>query len=146
MISSSFPLSLTCLWIFIILSTIDYELVQSFQPSRIVLHPKTRGVDIDIPSKYTGIHRATSSPLLKHDVILLGNTHNKRLPLNLLRAKSNDDNALDQKEEDIVKQRKRDKVMSFLRKVGAVGKNKDFSTALGVDEGPVGKTNDPIKV
>jgi hypothetical protein len=30
-------------------------------------------------------------------------------------------------------------VMAFLRKKGAVGRNQDFSTAMGVDEGPVGK-------
>lgn len=29
--------------------------------------------------------------------------------------------------------------MSFLRKVGRVGNNKDFTTAMGVDEGPAGK-------
>ena len=37
------------------------------------------------------------------------------------------------------KKKKRADVMAFLRKKGAVGKNKDFSTAMGVDEGPVGK-------
>lgn len=36
--------------------------------------------------------------------------------------------------------RKKKDVMSFLRKVGAVGANQDFSTAMGSDEGPVGKT------
>jgi len=34
---------------------------------------------------------------------------------------------------------KRAAVMAFLRKKGAVGPNTDFSTAMGVDEGPVGK-------
>ena len=29
--------------------------------------------------------------------------------------------------------------MAFLRNKGVLGKNKDFSTAMGVDEGPVGK-------
>lgn len=38
------------------------------------------------------------------------------------------------------KAKKRKDVMSFLRKVGAVGVNQDFSTAMGSDEGPVGKT------
>jgi len=38
------------------------------------------------------------------------------------------------------KEKKRKDVMSFLRKVGAVGANQDFSTAMGSDEGPVGKT------
>ncbi len=49
-------------------------------------------------------------------------------------------------DEESVKQKKRAKVMSFLRKVGAVGNKKDFGTAIGVDEGPVGKNNDPKKV
>lgn len=35
--------------------------------------------------------------------------------------------------------------MSFLRKVGAVGKNQDFSTAMGVDEGPVGKNRSAVR-
>jgi glutamyl/glutaminyl-tRNA synthetase len=37
------------------------------------------------------------------------------------------------------KGKKRAAVMALLRKSGAVGRNQDFSTAMGVDEGPVGK-------
>lgn len=39
-----------------------------------------------------------------------------------------------------VKKRKRDKVMDFLRKKGVIGRNKDFTNAMGVDEGPIGKS------
>jgi hypothetical protein len=46
---------------------------------------------------------------------------------------SEDDNSVSEKG------KQRSDVMAFLRKKGAVGKNKDFSTAMGVDEGPVGK-------
>ena len=46
---------------------------------------------------------------------------------------TSDDNSVSEKEKH------RANVMTFLRKKGAVGKNKDFSTAMGVDEGPVGK-------
>ena len=52
----------------------------------------------------------------------------------------------DENEEMAMKKKKREKVMSFLRKVGAVSKNKDYSTAMGVDEGPVGKNKSPVKV
>ena len=52
----------------------------------------------------------------------------------------------DQASSPEAKKKKREKVMSFLRKVGAVGKNKDFTTAMGVDEGPVGKNSNPVKV
>jgi len=38
------------------------------------------------------------------------------------------------------KQRKRDKVMAFLRRQGVIGARKDFTTAMGVDEGPAGKS------
>lgn len=37
------------------------------------------------------------------------------------------------------KQRKRDKVMNFLRRMGKIGPIKDFTTAIGVDEGPAAK-------
>jgi hypothetical protein len=47
-----------------------------------------------------------------------------------------EDKRNDSEEEKKIKQAD---VMAFLRKKGAVGKNKDFSTAMGVDEGPVGK-------
>lgn len=47
--------------------------------------------------------------------------------------------------EEQVKKRKRDKVMSFLRKKKILGANKDFSTAMGVDEGPVGKNRSVVK-
>jgi len=40
---------------------------------------------------------------------------------------------------EVKKNLKRDKVMSFLRKSGRIGSNKDFSTAIGVDEGPAGQ-------
>lgn len=36
-------------------------------------------------------------------------------------------------------------VMAFLRTKGALGKNKDFSTAMGVDEGPVGKNRSQVR-
>lgn len=36
-------------------------------------------------------------------------------------------------------QRKENKAMEFLRKVGRVGINQDFTNAIGVDEGPSGK-------
>jgi hypothetical protein len=49
-------------------------------------------------------------------------------------------------DEAVAKKRKRDKVMSFLRNAGAVGKNQDFSTAMGVDEGPVGKNKSAVRV
>jgi len=39
----------------------------------------------------------------------------------------------------IKKKKKRDDVMAFLRKAGRIGSNKDFSTAIGVDEGPAGQ-------
>jgi len=52
-----------------------------------------------------------------------------------------DDNAAP---EDATKNKRAD-VMSFLRKKGAVGKNQDFSTAMGVDEGPVGKNKNEGK-
>ncbi len=62
-------------------------------------------------------------------------------------VKSTDDGlTTNSSSEEKIKKRKREKVMSFLRNVGAVGKNKDFSTAIGVDEGPLGKNNDPVKV
>lgn len=38
------------------------------------------------------------------------------------------------------KKRKRDKVMDFLRQKGVIGRNKDFTYAMGVDEGPSGKS------
>lgn len=41
---------------------------------------------------------------------------------------------------ETTKKRKRDKVMAFLRKKGVIGARKDFTTAMGVDEGPVGKS------
>lgn len=37
------------------------------------------------------------------------------------------------------KRRKREKVMAFLRKTGRISANRDFTTAMGVDEGPCGK-------
>mmetsp|Transcript_23744 Transcript_23744/g.27464 ORF Transcript_23744/g.27464 Transcript_23744/m.27464 type:complete len:323 (-) Transcript_23744:165-1133(-) len=59
-------------------------------------------------------------------------------------ATENDENMV--KSSDVVeKTKKREKVMAFLRKVGAVGGNKDFTTAMGVDEGPVGKNSNPMK-
>lgn len=39
----------------------------------------------------------------------------------------------------VTKMKKREKVMAFLRKTGRIGSNKDFSTAIGVDEGPAGQ-------
>ena len=59
-------------------------------------------------------------------------------------SSTNDNNK--ENTDEISKQKKREQVMSFLRKVGAVGKKKDFATAIGVDEGPVGKNNEPVKV
>lgn len=47
---------------------------------------------------------------------------------------TSDENSVSEK-----KGKKRAAVMAFLRKTGAVGRNQDFSTAMGVDEGPVGK-------
>ena len=38
------------------------------------------------------------------------------------------------------KKRKRDKVMDFLRQKGVIGSKKDFTYAMGVDEGPSGKS------
>ena len=38
------------------------------------------------------------------------------------------------------KRRKRDKVMDFLRTKGVISARKDYSTAMGVDEGPAGKS------
>jgi len=43
------------------------------------------------------------------------------------------------------KKKKSADVMAFLRKKGAVGRNQDFSTAMGVDEGPVGKNRSVVK-
>lgn len=52
-----------------------------------------------------------------------------------------DDSTLDKGE----KIGKRADVMAFLRRKGAVGRNQDFSTAMGVDEGPVGKNKSQVR-
>lgn len=61
----------------------------------------------------------------------------------LLNNVASDDAVVD--EEKVQKKRKRDKIMAFLRNKGAVGRNQDFSTAMGVDEGPVGKNKSAVR-
>ncbi len=63
-------------------------------------------------------------------------THEVKVPI--LRGKAGDDDG-DGGAKSETKKGKRASVMAFLRRKGAVGRNQDFSTAMGVDEGPVGK-------
>jgi hypothetical protein len=59
-----------------------------------------------------------------------------RRPNSCVHLTTGDEDKSNESEEKKLKQAD---VMAFLRRKGAVGKNKDFSTAMGVDEGPVGK-------
>jgi len=45
----------------------------------------------------------------------------------------------DGRDDEFTKKKKRENVMAFLRKTGRIGGVKDFSTAIGVDEGPAGQ-------
>jgi len=138
------------LYLFLIVISLQVNLVRSFHQSLIVDSRKQcGGMGRRLQSTHivdtTSCHSfMTQSSRKKNWNIILGG--NKRNAL-ILRAKSSsDDLNISQEDEEKIKKKKREKVMSFLRKVGAVGKNKDFTFAIGVDEGPGGKINDPIKV
>lgn len=65
-----------------------------------------------------------------------------RRPNSCVHLTTGDENKSNESEEKKLKQAD---VMAFLRRKGAVGKNKDFSTAMGVDEGPVGKNRSQVR-
>merc|ERR1719469_815916 len=77
----------------------------------------------------------SSTALSISDGDSIGNTSN------ILEGKANDGRDED---EEAKNKKKRESVMNFLRKTGRVGGVKDFSTAMGVDEGPVGQTKNGV--
>jgi len=59
-------------------------------------------------------------------------------------SSSNEEGGAEKSNDEDAKKKKRKDVMAFLRKAGKVGGNQDFSTAIGVDEGPAGSIRNAV--
>jgi len=101
-----------------------------------------------IKSKYLQPYCSESSYYIQSRIGMKSSSEEEefKLKINQTETETETETETDSKEEEEEEaaQRKRDKVMSFLRKVGRVGGNKDFTTAMGVDEGPSGKSGGNI--
>ena len=84
------------------------------------------------------------SPLSTSSLLLtLDNNSRNRIFLSMSTTSDENKDETSKPITDKEKRRKRDKVMSFLRKIGRVGGNKDFTNVMGVDEGASGKFGNP---